>query len=227
LGHVHKPYTFGGWIYNPGSTETCSAEEVQWHDRGYYYVNIDTETPERIADPELKERVHHAEHIESKRRPFVRYDLHVSGLNAPAAIYARLEDYCRREGPRHQDDELRPLVQIHLIGTLGFDGGALDQAHMEKMVQDHFQPLYVRVDNNTSDQDYEPDDNGLDGRDRALWGELERRIFEELVGRDNRYLAAKEEWSTVLAELKHRALMRDEPVEIAVYLREKRSTLLS
>jgi exonuclease SbcD len=226
LGHVHKPYTFAGWIYNPGSTETCSAEEVQWHDRGYYYVNIDTETPERIADPELKERVHHAERIESKRRPFVRYDLHVSGLNAPAAIYGRLEDYCRREGPRHRDDELRPLVQIHLIGTLGFDGGALDQTHMEKMVQDHFQPLYVRVDNNTSDQDYEPDDNGLDGRDRAMWGELERRIFEELVGRDNRYLAAKEEWSTVLAELKHQALVRDEPVKIAAYLREKRSTLL-
>jgi DNA repair exonuclease SbcCD nuclease subunit len=226
LGHVHKPYTFDGWIYNPGSTETCSAEEVQWSDRGYYYVQIDTETPERIADPALKERKHHAQHLQSKRRPFVRYDLRVDSLNTPEAIYTRLEEYSRKEGPRYQDEIVRPLVQIHLIGTLGFDAGSLDIAKMEEIVHSHFQPLYVRVDNNTSDQDYVPDDSDLDGRDRAMWGELERRIFEELIGRDNRYLMAKEEWSTVLADLKHQALSKEDPVKIASYLREKRTALL-
>ncbi|HEY4387830.1 MAG TPA: DNA repair exonuclease [Ktedonobacteraceae bacterium] len=228
LGHVHKPYTFDGWMYNPGSTETCSSEEIQWHDRGYYYVQVDTEAPELIADPALKERLHHAEHVQSKRRPFVRYDLHVDGLNEPDAIYSRLEAYCRDEGPRYsQDMSARPLVQIQLIGTLGFDGGALDQARMEEMVRSYFQPLYVRVDNHTNDQDYVPDDGELDGRDRALWGELERRIFEELIGRDNRYLPAKEAWSTVLADLKRQALSKDDPADIATFLRAKRSVLLS
>ncbi|HYA99474.1 MAG TPA: DNA repair exonuclease, partial [Ktedonobacteraceae bacterium] len=42
LGHVHKPYEFDGWMYNPGSTETWGAEESAWEDRGYYYVEIDT-----------------------------------------------------------------------------------------------------------------------------------------------------------------------------------------
>ena len=42
LGHVHKPYEFDDWIYNPGSTETCGAEEAAWEDRGYYFVEIDS-----------------------------------------------------------------------------------------------------------------------------------------------------------------------------------------
>jgi exonuclease SbcD len=226
LGHVHKPYSFKGWIYNPGSPETCSMEEVQWDDRGYYYVQIDTDEPERIIDPEKDERVHHAVHIRSNRRDFVRYDLHVDGLNEPDALYARLEDYCRREGPRYAAAPLRPLVQVRLAGTLGFDAGALDQKRMEGMVQEYFQPLYVRIDNDTSDQDYVPDDGEIDGRDRSLWHELERRIFEELVGRDNRYLPAKEQWSAVLAQLKQQALNKDDPAQIAQYLREQRAALL-
>ncbi|MFL5656765.1 MAG: hypothetical protein ACJ8CB_21615 [Ktedonobacteraceae bacterium] len=52
----------------------------------------------------------------------------------PVAHYARLEDYCRREGSKHREEYLRPLVQIHLVGTLNFDAGALDQVRMEEMV---------------------------------------------------------------------------------------------
>src|SRR6266566_2291449 len=145
LGHVHKPYEFDGWMYNPGSTETCGAEEAAWEDRGYYFVEIDTGEPERVVDPNKPARYHRATHLVSKRRPFVRHELRVDGLNEPDALYARLEDYCRREGPEHREGYLRPLVQIHLTGTLNFDAGALDQARMEEMVRDYFQPLYVRV----------------------------------------------------------------------------------
>ena len=226
LGHVHKPYEFDGWIYNPGSTETCGAEESAWEDRGYYYVEIDTKNPERIIDPEKQAGYHRATHLTSKRRPFVRHELHIDDLNEPGAVYVLLEDYCRREGPKHETDKMRPLVQVHLVGTLAFDAGALDQAHMEEIVCNYFQPLYVRVDNNTNDQDYVPEGGELDGRDRSTWHELERRIFEELVSRDTRYLPAKEQWSSVLADLKQMALQKDDPAHIAQFLREKREALL-
>ena len=227
LGHVHKPYEFDGWIYNPGSTETCSAEESQWDDRGYYYVQIDTERPESIIDPAKKERVHHAMHLRSQRRPYVRYDLRVDALQDPDALYARLEDYCHREGIDYRDSSVHPLVQIHLVGTLSFDAGALDQARMEDMVRSYFQPLYVRIDNHTNDRDYAPDEGELDGRDRSQWYELERRVFEQLVASlDDRYLPAREQWSAVLAELKQRALNEEEPAQIAQYLRDQRATLL-
>jgi exonuclease SbcD len=226
LGHVHKPYEFNDWMYNPGSTETCGAEEAAWEDRGYYVVEIDTDEPERVIDPHKKARFHRATHLVSNRRPFVRHDLRVDGLNEPEALYARLEDYCRRAGPGHQDDSLRPLIQIHLLGTLQFDAGSLDLAHMEEMVRTYFQPLYVRVDNNTNDQDYIPEGGEIDGRDRSAWHELERRIFEELVSRDNRYLPAKEQWSAVLADLKQMALQKEDPAQVAQFLRDKRAALL-
>ncbi len=226
LGHVHKPYEFDGWIYNPGSTETCGAEESAWEDRGYYVVEIDTDEPERVIDPNKAARCHRATHLVSKRRPFVRHELRVDGLSEPEALYARLEDYCRREGYKHQEDTLRPLVQIQLIGTLNFDAGSLDLSRMEEMVKSYFRPLYTRVDNNTNDQDYIPEGGEIDGRDRSAWHVLELRIFEELVSRDNRYLPAREQWSTVLADLKRMALEKDDPASIAQYLRDKRAELL-
>jgi DNA repair exonuclease SbcCD nuclease subunit len=226
LGHVHKHYEFDGWMYNPGSTETCGAEESAWEDRGYYFVEIDTDDPQRVTDPNKAALYHHATHLVSNRRPFVRHELRVDGLTEPDALYARLEDYCRREGQKHLHDSLRPLVQVQLIGTLNFDAGSLDVAHMEEMVNNHFRPLYVRVDNNTNDQDYIPEGGDIDGRDRSAWHELERRIFEELVSRDNRYLPAKEQWSVVLSELKKMALDKEDPAAIAQFLRDKRFELL-
>ena len=147
-------------------------------------------------------------------------------MTEPNALYARLEDYCQREGHKHQHDSLRPLVQVQLIGTLNFDAGSLDVTHMEEMINNYFRPLYVRVDNNTNDQDYIPEGGDIDGRDRSAWHELERRIFEELVSRDNRYLPAKEQWSVVLSDLKKMALEKDDPAAIAQYLRDKRFELL-
>ncbi|MEO6891111.1 MAG: DNA repair exonuclease [Ktedonobacteraceae bacterium] len=225
LGHVHKPYEFEGWLYNPGSPETWSAEESAWEDRGYYFVEIDTDASESI-DPQKQARCHRASHLRNNRRPFVRHDLRVEGLSEPDALYERLEDYCRREGPRHVNDTLRPVVQVHLVGTLAFDAGALEQARMEQIVNTHFQPLHARVDNNTNDQDYIPDSGEIDGRDRSTWHELERRIFEELLAsRDIRYLPKKELWSVVAADLKQKALQHENPVEIAQFLREKRAEL--
>ncbi len=226
LGHVHKPYEFYGWMYNPGSTETCGAEESSWEDRGYYYVEIDTDHPESVIDPDKQARCHRATHLISNRRPFVRHDLRVDGLELPDQVYARLEEYCLRHGSDHADDTLRPLVQISLVGTLAFDAGSLDTAYMEEMVRNNFAPLYVRIDNNTNDQDYVPDGGDIDGRDRSTWHELERRIFEELISRDSRYLPAREQWSRVLADLKQMALQKDDPVQMALYLREKRAELL-
>jgi hypothetical protein len=157
----------------------------------------------------------------------VRYDLRVDGLDEPNALYSRLEEYCQRESQKYEQDTTRPLVLVHLVGTLSFDAGSLDHGHMEEIVRRSFQPLYVRVDNHTNDQDYAPDDGDIDGRDRSVWHELERRIFEELVARDNRYLPAKEQWSTVLAQIKEQALRKDDPTQIANFLREKRASLLN
>jgi DNA repair exonuclease SbcCD nuclease subunit len=226
LGHVHKPYELEGWIYNPGSPETCSAEEIQWDDRGYYYVEINTDQSEFLVDPMQKARHHEASRIRTQRRLFLRHELRVDGLEDPQALYTRLSEYCQRESKKHTDTEERPLVQISITGTLSFDPGALNQSYMEEMVREAFKPLHVRIDHNTNDRDYVPDDGELDGRDRSVWQELERHVFEELVGFDARYLPAKEQWGAVLSDLKQQALDDEQPEKIARFLREKRAALL-
>jgi exonuclease SbcD len=226
LGHVHKPYAFDGWMYNPGSTETCGAEEAAWEDRGYYFVEIDSGNTAPASELEQQMPLHHATHLVSKRRPFVRHELRVDGLSEPAELYNRLEMYCRREQNRYETDELRPIVQVQLIGTLAFDAGSLDRTYMEKLVQDLFDALYVHLENNTNDRDYVPEGGEIDGRDRSTWHELERRIFEDLVSRDSRYLAYREQWSQALADLKRMALEKEDPADIAQFLRARRAELL-
>ena len=121
---------------------------------------------------------------------------------------------------------LPPVIHIHLVGTLAFDAGSLDQKYMEEIVHTHFQPLFARIDNNTNDQDFMPDGGDIDGRDRSAGTNWNVYIFEDLVSRDNRYLASKEQWSVVLADLKQMALQKDDPAQIAQFLRDKRAELL-
>jgi hypothetical protein len=99
-------------------------------------------------------------------------------------------------------------------------------AYMEKLVYEHMEPLYARIENNTNDRDYIPEGGELDGRDRSTWHELERHIFEDLVSRDSRYLALREQWSQTLADLKRMALEKEDPAEIAQFLRTKRAELM-
>src|SRR5579864_5519467 len=72
LGHVHKPFEFHDWMYNPGSTETCGAEEAAWEDRGYYFVEIDTGSAAQANGTDGTTLKHRATHLISKRRPFAR-----------------------------------------------------------------------------------------------------------------------------------------------------------
>ena len=53
-----------------------------------------------------------AAHKKTDDDEFLRlHDLLPSPDAGPDALYARIEDYCRREGPKHSADRLRPLVQ--------------------------------------------------------------------------------------------------------------------
>ena len=226
LGHVHKPFEFDNWIYNPGSTETCGAEEAAWEDRGYYFIEIDSNALAQSNGTDELSSKHYATHLVSKRRPFARLEVRVDGLSEPNEVYTRLEISCRRERGRYEGDVLRPLVQVQLTGTLAFDAGSLDKDYMEKLVKDLFEALFARVEDNTNDRDYIPEGGELDGRDRSTWHELERLIFEDLVSRDSRYLAHREQWGQALADLKRMALEKDDPAEIAQYLRKKRAELM-
>ncbi len=225
LGHVHKPFERAGWIYNPGSTETCSAEEAAWEDRGYYYVEIDTEGA-AADDQETERQKHRAHHLINRRRPFWRFPFHVDGIGDPDLLEARFEEFCRQEARKKESNGTAPVVHVMLQGVLDFDAGSLDLARLEETLDTHFHPLVRRVHNLTRDVDFDPDDEGLDGRNRDTWHQLEHKIFQDILSRDARYLPAANDWANTLSEIKQLALQGEDPAVIAARLREARVRLL-
>ncbi len=226
LGHVHKPYKIDGWIYNPGSTETCSAEEVEWADRGYFLVEVDTERAREATDTTTPPK-HVARLLTNPRRPFHRLQFRVDGLSTPDLLAERFEAFCRQQAAEKGADGPAPVVEVQLQGILSFDAGSLERPRLETILETHFHPLVTRLHNLTRDVDYDPDDAALDGRDRSTWHTLERKIFQELVARDERYRPAAEQWAETLAELKNLALQGEDPAIIAARLREARAKLLA
>jgi len=223
LGHVHKQYERDNWLFNPGSTETWGAEESLW-DRGYYRVTVDTDVPE--GEPR-----HVAELVINRRRPFFRFTFRVDGLPAPAQLYDRFERECRQwyaENEAERDaSSLEPVVDVAMQGVLGFDADAIERTRLEDMVRELFHPLTVRIHDNTRSAEYDAfGDDSAEGLDRSTWHELEMHIFEELIGRDARYLPEAANWANVLSQMKQMALTGEAPAEIARVLRDARARLV-
>lgn len=205
LGHVHKPFTFDGWIYNPGSPESCSVVESDWKDRGYYLVTVDTERGQN-ADAESHEDVplkHEAILHANPRRTFHRLSVKTDLLTSPA----HLSDYCREFLERKARDvgaqkaEERPIVELQLTGVLPFERSALDLEGLETMVKECFQPLIGLVRNYTRSGDIT-----VEGAESMNRTELERQVLEELLNRDSRFQAQSAAWVDVALQLKQLAL---------------------
>jgi hypothetical protein len=187
-------------------------------------VEVDTDS--------LEPPRHHARHIVNPRRPFHRLIFRVDGVPEPTALYARFDHFCQRQALEHLPPSGRasppaPVVDVTLTGILGFDASALERAQLEECVERHFHPLVVRIHDTTRETEFDPDTEADgDGRDRTTWHQLELRIFQDLIGRDARYLPEAGRWATTLAELKQMALDGEEPAAIATKLRDARDRLM-
>ena len=210
LGHIHKPYSVDGWIYNPGSAETWSIEETDWPERGYYLVDV-----QPGSNPN-----HQARLIPSPRRPFHRSRLQVDVLTEPNVLYDAVRKLLQREDsnvPR----EPAPVVELTLSGILPFNRFDLDLDFVKALVEEAWSPLVTRVRNMTMPADFEV---AVDVE--ASRPELERAIVRELLERDARYRPAAEEWTQVALDVKRLALEGSTPETVIDHLRQARAELL-
>lgn len=208
LGHVHKPYAFDNWIYNPGSPESCSMEEVAWADRGYYLVDVDTarRTPEVPAHLPVLQA--------NRRRPFHRLLFKVDLCESPEMLLAQCADYIRRQArdlnaspdlPREE----QPVVELRLSGVLPFDRTALVTAPLEELIHELFGPLLCQIKNQTTPAAFSVvADANLNRR------ELEAQIIGDLLSRDARFRENQAEWTRLLLEIKRLALTNASPESI-------------
>lgn len=202
LGHIHKPFEREGWVYNPGSPETCGFDEAAWTDRGYYLVDVDTG----------KSPKHSTRLIRNPRRSFLRLSLSVDSYSSPEALYAAAEDLARQESARHAAGSW-PVVELTLEGVLPFDRRELDLRRLEFIVQAAFDPLLPRVTNRSVPTEFEV--GGDESKSRA---DLEREVIQGLVERDARYRPLAADWTQVVLDVKRLALEGTSPDGIVDYL---------
>ena len=218
LGHVHKPYAFDDWLYNPGSTETVSAEESAWK-RGYYDVTVHLDDAD--AAPH-----HTARHIVNKQRPFLRWSFVVDDLASPEVLVARFTAWCVEHAANADRAAQQfggpPVIDIALNGTLAFDPGGLERRALEDVVRRTMPALHVILRNLFNAVDFVPESSELDGRNEATRQELELRVFRDLLARDARYAPTADQWAKVVAELKQHALGDEDPATIAAWLHDAR-----
>lgn len=211
LGHIHKPYAVEEWVYNPGSLETCSMDEVQWPERGYYLVDVWPNT-----NPGYEATL-----ISPPRRPFHRLRLAVDALEEPRALYDAVRALLRRED-RKISRSPAPVIELTLSGILAFNRIDLDLNHIQEIVQDALSPLLARIRNMTTPAEF---DISVDVESSRP--ELERSVVRELLERDARYRPAAKEWTHIALDLKRMALEKSTPEAIIDYLRRTRSELVS
>ncbi len=205
LGHLHKPFAKGDWIYNPGSLETCSMSECDWHG-GVYIANIDT-----TQDP-----IHRVRHVPIPSRAFYRWTFRVDAFATPEALYSALQSFLRDKKRKLPGEDRRPVVEINLEGVLAFDRTALDVGHLQALLKEIVDPLLPRLRNNTRAAEFEV---GLEeGRSRQ---QLERQVILDLVQRDSRYRERAEFWADLIQEIKQMTLANRPPDEIVEALRQR------
>ncbi|MCB0044262.1 MAG: exonuclease SbcCD subunit D [Caldilineaceae bacterium] len=197
LGHIHKPYQFDDWIFNPGSTETCSISEAEWRERGYYLVEIDP------ADAD--ERRHAVTLHANRRRPFFRFSYKVDHDQSPTELESKAGEFLLRKARDLRVDRLaddaRPVVDLQLTGVLPFDRGALRLDLLETMAWDAFNPLHVLIKNHTRSAEF-----AIDADETLSRTQLERRVLADLLARDQRFAGKSDDWARLAVTLKQMAL---------------------
>jgi len=209
LGHIHKPYELEDWLYNPGSPETNSMEEVKWPERGYYLVDI-----RPGGDPP-----HAAELISTQRRPFYRFPVKVDTLETPNAVYDAVQKLTVVRA-RDVKRAPAPVVELRLGGVLPFNRYDLDVNHIQTLVDDAWKPLVTRVKNDTTPLAFE-----VRVEEETSRPELERAIVRDLLARDARYRPEAKAWADGALFLKRMVLEGDTPEAVIAHLRQLRAEL--
>jgi DNA repair protein SbcD/Mre11 len=201
LGHIHKRL-IEDWVFNPGSTETNSMDEMQW-DHGFFDVSVDT-----ASNP--KQRIQAVE-IET-RRPFRRIAVNADGTETLEEFVAAVESRIEQHGAIPEG----AVIELALGGVSGFRRQDIPLEQLKAAVERRFAPLVVRVRNTLAP----PGLVAAGGRERLSRADLERRVVGQLVNQMAEYRPMSEEWTRLILDVKNMAVEKDLPVSIADHVRD-------
>ncbi len=202
LGHTHMHYEIDNWAFNPGSIEVTNISEYR-ETRGVFLVDVDHETNEVAA-----------KHIQDYRqRPFQRMSFDVDGYADTRDLTRDLLEKVSREARIAED--IAPIIEITLRGQLGFPNSLIESKKIRADAQKMTGALHIRLKNIAVPVEYAvaadlPEDAGRE--------QLERRVIEDLVMRDNRFKTKVNNICDAVIGAKQLALGGEDPAHIAEFI---------
>jgi DNA repair protein SbcD/Mre11 len=201
LGHIHKRLV-EDWVFNPGSTETNSMDEMEW-DHGFFDVAVDTES-------ELKQRVEAVE--TDTRRPFRRIALIADGTETLDEFVSAVESHIEQ----HRAIPTGAVIELALGGISGFRRQEIPLERLKAAVERRFAPLVVRVRNMLAP----PGLIAPSSREHLSRADLERRVVGQLVNQMAEHRPMSEKWTRLILDVKNMAVEQDLPASIADHVRD-------
>lgn len=209
LGHVHKRVTVDDWVFNPGSTETNSMEEMDWP-HGFFDVQVDTDAPVKhivtpVETPDL--------------RPFRRISVLADDCRSVDDFVARVEERVARAA----DVPEKAVIELSLNGVAEFKRQDVPLDGLKALAETRFDPLTVRVRNNL----VPPGLVRVANREHMSRSELERTVVERLVYQNAEYRDAASAWARLILQVKSMVAEGSQPADIADHVRNELSSLQS
>jgi exonuclease SbcD len=230
LGHLHKNYSHGNWVFNPGSLEAHDTRQAQW-DLGYYIVDVEDDG----ISPEFHK---------SKRRPFFEINFEVDSDDSPDELESEfaeeveehlsdLEKVQRKPHFQRSGEKRDPVVVLRLEGLLQFSRSRLDTDALKEIVEEKTGALYVNLNDATESKETASIIQELDGGEDAVRdeegqidrGKLESAVFKRLAGQDSQYGEQEEEVADTFSAVKRSVLTGESPESVAETIKKRRRDL--
>lgn len=203
LGHVHKRLEMDGWIFNPGSTEINSMEEIDW-EHGFFAVEVDTE-----ATP-----IHRVTAVRSPDlRPFHRISVSADGASSIEEFVARVEERIAAAPPVAD----KAVIELHLGGVAEFKRQDVPLERLRGAAELHFDPLIVRIRSSLAPPGLVSVKHG----ERLRRADLERQVVEQLVYQEGAYRDRASAWTTLILDIKNMAVEKNSAGTIVDHLRSE------
>ncbi|GAB7020288.1 DNA repair exonuclease [Halostagnicola bangensis] len=223
LGHIHKRYDAGDWIYNPGSPEAHSTREGRndW-EHGYYSASL---SPNASEDDNLVdfEVVHH----ESKRRPYYRIEFDVTPYESPGELesvfqehvqseQSAVKEFCKQSKYTAHGEPRDPILDLRFTGTLQFSRGDFRTDELAAYAEETCDALYVQVNTGIRTANVQQLISEIDEGEVFKDGQLNTAALEdsvfETIAQESMYAENASDVADVLGDA-HQMAQAEEAVE--------------
>ncbi len=195
LGHIHKSYSFEGWIFNPGSVEANSMAECEF-ERGGFYVELESG---HIQATLVKDYW---------QRPSYRLKYEAKGKETPEELSSLILELVRQS---RINSEEAALVEVRILGEIGFQRYEIDLRELQSSIQHLTGALLVLLKLEAISRELDSVSHTADQDQRLA---IEEQVYTDLLAGHAHYRKRSEELAKVLLELKEMVLDDRDDVEM-------------